>query len=90
MEYFDSRLPEIAGVLQEDDIVFITADHGNDPTWEGTDHTREQVPVIMFGPKVAAADLGQRETYADIAQTIAEYFNLKPFEYGTSFLKDKQ
>lgn len=90
LEYFDSRLPEIAGVLQEDDIVFITADHGNDPTWEGTDHTREQVPVIMFGPKVAAADLGQRETYADIAQTIAEYFNLKPFEYGTSFLKDKQ
>lgn len=90
LEYFDSRLPEIAGVLQEDDIVFITADHGNDPTWEGTDHTREQVPIIMFGPKVAAADLGQRETYADIAQTIAEYFNLKPFEYGTSFLKDKQ
>lgn len=90
LEYFDSRLPEIAGVLQEDDIVFITADHGNDPTWEGTDHTREQVPVIMFGPKVAAADLGQRETYADIAQTIAEYFNLKPFEYGTSFLKDRQ
>lgn len=90
LEYFDSRLPEIAGVLQEDDIVFITADHGNDPTWEGTDHTREQVPVIMFGPKVAAANLGQRETYADIAQTIAEYFNLKPFEYGTSFLKDKQ
>lgn len=90
LEYFDSRLPEIAGVLQEDDIVFITADHGNDPTWEGTDHTREQVPVIMFGSKVAAADLGQRETYADIAQTIAEYFNLKPFEYGTSFLKDRQ
>lgn len=90
LEYFDSRLPEIAGVLQEDDIVFITADHGNDPIWEGTDHTREQVPVIMFGPKVAAADLGQRETYADIAQTIAEYFNLKPFEYGTSFLKDRQ
>lgn len=90
LEYFDSRLPEISGVLQEDDIVFITADHGNDPTWEGTDHTREQVPVIMFGPKVAAADLGQRETYADIAQTIAEYFNLKPFEYGTSFLKDRQ
>ena len=90
LEYFDFRLLEIAGVLQEDDIVFITADHGNDPTWEGTDHTREQVPVIMFGPKVAAADLGQRETYADIAQTIAEYFNLKPFEYGTSFLKDKQ
>ncbi|MBE6452669.1 MAG: phosphopentomutase [Alphaproteobacteria bacterium] len=88
LEYFDKRLPEIAGVLQADDIVFITADHGNDPTYTGTDHTREQVPVIMFGKHVKPADIGQRQTFADIAQTIAEYFNIEPFEYGTSFLKD--
>lgn len=86
LEYFDSRLPEIVPYLQEDDLVFITADHGNDPTWEGTDHTREQVPVLMFGKKVTAENIGQRGSFADIAQTIAEYFGLQPFEYGKSFL----
>lgn len=88
LEYFDARLPEIAGVLQEDDLVFITADHGNDPTWEGTDHTREQVPVIMFGAKVESKDIGQRETYADIGQTIADYLDVSSLKYGTSFLRD--
>ena len=89
LEYFDKRLPEIADVIQDDDLVFITADHGNDPTFQGTDHTREQVPVIMFGKKVKPANIGQRQTFADIAQTIAEYFNLEPFEYGKSFLKEE-
>lgn len=84
--YFDSRLPEIADVLDEDDIVFITADHGCDPTYKGTDHTRECVPVIMFGKKVKAENIGRRLTYADIAATIAEKFGLKPFEIGKSFL----
>lgn len=88
LEYFDSRLPEITRHLQDDDVVFITADHGNDPTWAGTDHTREQVPVIMFGKKVKPCNIGQRETYADIAQTICEYFKLEPMAYGTSFLKE--
>lgn len=86
LEYFDSKLPEITEYLRDDDLVFITADHGNDPTWEGTDHTREQVPVLMFGKKVKAENIGQRETFADIAQTIAKYFNLSPFKYGKSFL----
>lgn len=86
LEYFDRRLPEIAEVLEEDDIVFITADHGNDPTWEGTDHTREQVPVIMFGKKVRPEDLGQRKTYADIGQTAAAYLGIEALEYGESFL----
>ena len=89
LEYFDRRLPEIVEFLQPDDIVIITADHGNDPTFEGTDHTREQVPVIMFGKKVKEANLGQLNTFADIAQTLAEYFELEPFEYGKSFLKAK-
>lgn len=84
--YFDSQLPEIADVLDDDDIVFITADHGCDPTYKGTDHTRECVPVIMFGKKVKAENIGRRQTYADIAATIAEKFDLKPFELGKSFL----
>ena len=87
LEAFDRRLPEIEAYLRPDDIVFITADHGNDPTWRGTDHTREQVPVLMFGAKVRHEDLGQRETFADIAQTVAEMFGLAPFAYGKSFLK---
>ena len=86
LEYFDSRLAEIETLLQEDDIVFITADHGNDPTYKGTDHTREQVPVIMFGKKVTPEDIGQRETYADLGQTVADYFKIPPFKYGKSFL----
>jgi len=88
LEYFDRRLPEIVSRLQNDDIVFITADHGNDPTWEGTDHTREQVPVLMFGKKVKPCDIGQRGTYADIAQTICDYFQLPPMPYGKSFLHE--
>ena len=84
--YFDKRLPEIEKVLDEDDIVFITADHGCDPTYKGTDHTRECVPVLMFGKKVHPENIGRRKTYADIAATIAEKFNLLPFEAGKSFL----
>ena len=86
LEYFDSRLAEIEAVLRPDDIVFITADHGNDPSYNGTDHTREQVPVLMFGLNVKPEHIGQRDTYADLGQTIAAYFNLKPFDYGKSFL----
>ncbi len=86
LEYFDRRLPEILPFLQDDDLVFITADHGNDPTYGGTDHTREQVPVLMFGRKAAAEDIGQRDTYADIGQTIAAYLEIRPLDYGVSFL----
>ncbi len=77
--YFDSRLPEIADVLSDDDIVFVTADHGCDPTWKGTDHTRECVPVLMFGKRVEPRELGRRKTYADIAETIAEKFGFDGF-----------
>ena len=70
--------------LKEDDIVFITADHGCDPTFHGTDHTREYVPVIMFGKKIEPRFLGCRETYSDIGQTIAEYFGLEGFEHAKS------
>ena len=83
--YFDSRLPELLPLLQDDDVVFITADHGCDPTWSGSDHTRECVPVLMFGKKVQSRSLGRRKTYADIAETIAQKFNLSPFNIGTPF-----
>ena len=86
LEYFDSRLPEILPHLRDDDILFITADHGNDPTYEGTDHTREQVPILMFGKKVEARCLGQRQTYADLGQSIAAYLGIAPLTYGESFL----
>ena len=86
LEYFDSRLPELIAEIKDEDIVFITADHGCDPTYKGTDHTREQVPVIMFGKKVNTENIGQRETYADIAQTICRYWSLDPMKYGKSFL----
>ena len=86
LTYFDSRLPELAAQLQEDDIVFITADHGCDPTYTGTDHTREHVPAIMFGKKVKPEFIGGRDTYADLGQTVADYFKLPPLNVGKSFL----
>ena len=86
LEYFDSRLTELAFCLREDDIVFITADHGNDPSYEGTDHTREQVPVLLFGKKIKNENLGQRDTFADIGQTIASYLGIAPLNYGRSLL----
>ena len=88
LEYFDGRLPEMTNALAEDDLMFICADHGCDPTWRGTDHTRENIPVLVAGRKVRAVSLGRRETFADIGQTLAEYFDLPPMEYGTSFLAD--
>ena len=87
LEYFDSRLPELQAILKEDDIVFITADHGCDPTYKGTDHTREHVPVIMFGKKVTPGFVGARSTYADLGQTAADYLGLPPLLTGKSFLK---
>ncbi len=84
--YFDSRLPDLLPLLAEDDIVFITADHGCDPTYKGTDHTRECVPVLMFGKRLQNKELGRRKTYADIAATIARYYALPPFSIGTSML----
>ena len=86
LEYFDKRLPEIIPLLREDDIVFITADHGNDPTYKGTDHTREQVPMLLFGKKINSRFAGEGKTFADIGQTIAKYLNLEKLEYGESFL----
>lgn len=86
LELFDRRLPEMLKLVKEDDILILTADHGCDPTWPGTDHTREHIPVLVYGPKVKPGSLGYRETFADIGQTVASYFNLSPMDYGKNML----
>ncbi len=88
LKYFDSRLPELAALMGKQDIAFITADHGCDPTYQGTDHTREHVPVILFGRGVKPAALDGRDTYADLGQTVAEFFGLPPLKFGKSFLNE--
>jgi len=86
LEQFDARLPEIEAALRPGDLIIITADHGNDPTWRGTDHTREQVPVLAFGPGIARASLGARQSFADIAQSILAHLGLPPGPVGRAFL----
>ena len=86
LEYFDSRLPELAAILQDDDIVFITADHGCDPTYKGSDHTRENVPVIAFGKNIKPEFIGGRDTYADLGQSAATWLKIPPTLTGKSFL----
>lgn len=82
LELFDRRLPEMLALVKEDDMLILTADHGCDPTWPGTDHTREHIPVLVYGPKIKPDSLGLRHSFADIGQTIANYFSLSPMEYG--------
>jgi phosphopentomutase len=83
LETFDTRLPELTARLQPGDLLILTADHGNDPTWTGTDHTREHIPILLLGKNVSAGqDHGLRETFADIAQTIAHHHSLPPFPTG--------
>lgn len=86
LEYFDARLPELLELMQDDDVLFICADHGCDPTWRGTDHTREHIPVLAYGKGVKPGALGKRDTFADIGQSIATFFDLPPTDYGTNFL----
>ena len=86
LEYFDTRLPELIAKLAHDDLLILTADHGNDPTWPGTDHTREQTPILLFSPSVAPGEIGIRSTFADIGETIAAWLGLAPGRHGKSFL----
>jgi phosphopentomutase len=86
LEYFDGRLPELLESMRRDDLLIITADHGCDPTWEGSDHTREHIPVLAFGNELDAGSLGKRKTFADIGQSLATYFGLPPMDYGASFI----
>jgi len=89
LQEFDARLPEITEAMTEDDLLIITADHGNDPTFHGTDHTREFVPLIIYSPRFNGGhELTLRETFADIAATIAENFNVEAPAFGKSFLNE--
>ena len=89
IEDFDYQLSGLLPLLKEDDLLIITADHGNDPTWHGTDHTRERVPLLAYSPSMKGAiDLGLRRSFSDIGQTVLANFGLSPYAVGTSFLKD--
>ncbi len=84
----DAVLPRLLAPVREDDLVIFTADHGNDPTTPSTDHSREVVPVLVYGPKVRPVALGRRRTFADLGQTIAEFLRVRPQPAGTSFLRE--
>jgi phosphopentomutase len=86
LEYFDERLPELIEQLEDDDLLIISADHGCDPSWPGTDHTREHIPVLVYSKTVAPGSLGKRKSFADIGQSLASYFDLPAMDYGNSFL----
>ena len=89
LERFDRQLTGVLSLLRDDDVLVVTADHGNDPTTPSTDHSREYVPLIVAGPRVRAnADLGTRRTFADLGQTLADIFGVAPLANGTSFLRE--
>ena len=87
LEDFDARLPEIIGAMNDDDILIINADHGCDPTFKGTDHTREYIPVLVYGKNIRPVNFGTRNCFADIGQTIAEYVGAEPIITGEGFLE---
>ena len=89
LEEFDRRLPEVIAGLRPGDLMILTADHGCDPTWHGTEHTRENVPVLAFGPGLRPGPIGGRETFADIGETIAAHLDIAPGRHGISFLPAK-
>lgn len=88
LEELDRWIPRLQSAIREDDLIILTADHGNDPTTASTDHSREQVPVLVIGDKVNPVHLGTRKTFADIGQTIAEFLGVPPLAAGTSFLAE--
>jgi phosphopentomutase len=86
LEDFDRRLPEALTKLAGGDLLILTADHGNDPSWRGSDHTRERVPIMGTGPGLKGGSVGLRTTFADIGETVAEHLRLAPGRHGASFL----
>ncbi|OCH98008.1 phosphopentomutase [Legionella jamestowniensis] len=89
LEQFDGRLPELLQLLNEEDVVIIAADHGCDPTQPGSDHTREHIPVLMFGPSCPSQFIGRRDTFADVGQTLAEHLAIQPLLHGVSFINNQ-
>lgn len=88
LEELDAWIPRLEQRLREDDLIILTADHGNDPTTPSTDHSREAVPVLVLGPRVRPVALGERASFADLGATVAEYFGLSPLAAGRSFLRE--
>jgi len=86
LEELDAALPDLLDPVRADDLIMFTADHGNDPTTPSTDHSREIVPLLAYGPQVDPVDMGERVTFADMGQTVAEFLGVVPLDYGTSFL----
>jgi len=86
LEALDARLPELLAVLRPDDLLVLSADHGCDPTWPGSDHTRECVPALAFGPGISPRSLGRRDSFADIGQSMATHLGLPPLAAGRCFL----
>jgi phosphopentomutase len=82
----DARLPEFIAKMKEGDIAVITADHGCDPSWPGSDHTREHIPVLFFGPGINGRELPVAETFSDIGATLAKHLGVKPLSNGTPLL----
>ena len=87
LEAFDARLPEALALLKQGDLLLLTADHGCDPSWRGSDHTRERVPVFGAAVGLPGGDIGLRKTFADIGETVAEHLGLAAGRHGTSFLR---
>ena len=86
LERFDAMLPPLLDALAPGDLLVLTADHGNDPTWPGSDHTREHIPILAFGPGLAPGPIGGRDSFADIGQSLARHFGLPPLPHGDCFL----
>ncbi|MBQ1683935.1 MAG: phosphopentomutase [Clostridia bacterium] len=86
LEYFDKKLPEIMDAMSDDDLLIVTADHGCDPTTPSTDHSREYIPILVWGRHVKSCDLGTLPTFADIGATVVDYLTGEDFGVGTSFL----
>ena len=89
LEYFDQRVPELLAASEPDDLLLLSADHGNDPTWPGSDHTREHVPILAFGRGITPGSIGIRDSFADIGQSLAAHFGIPPLQYGRSFMEPR-
>jgi phosphopentomutase len=86
LEEFDVELPRVFALMNDDDLLVLTADHGNDPTWHGTEHTREQIPIMIYGKQLKPGTVGHRKSFADIGQSIAGFLKLPDLSAGERFL----